>query len=114
LVNSYSLHRIVVTPALAFGKRNELRKDFVTQSTELFEFENGQRVGELRESIDRFLETLIRVQIPGVVKIGEADRQGARMPVHHLLEEILNEYIAPQASRVGSPCFRALIRFERR
>jgi hypothetical protein len=30
----------------------------------------------LRESIDRFLETPIRVQIPGVVKIREADRQG--------------------------------------
>jgi hypothetical protein len=27
----YSLHRIVVTPALAFGKKNELWKDFVTR-----------------------------------------------------------------------------------
>src|SRR5271169_5702920 len=36
------------------------------RSTELFEFANGQLVGGLRESIDRFLETLIGVQIPGV------------------------------------------------
>jgi len=54
----YSLHRIVVTRALAFGKRNELRKDFVAQKYEVFRFESGQRVGGLRESIDRFLETL--------------------------------------------------------
>ena len=78
------------------------------RSTELFEFENGQRVGELRESIDRFLETLIRVQIPGVVKIGEADRQGARMPVHHLLEEILNEYIVAAGLQSGQPLFQSL------
>ena len=43
------------------------------RSTELFEFANGQLVGGLRESIDRFLETLIGVQIPGVVNVGEAD-----------------------------------------
>ena len=31
------LHRIVSTRALAFGKRNELRKDFVMQNVRVFE-----------------------------------------------------------------------------
>jgi hypothetical protein len=33
-----------------FGKRNELREDFVAQKYEAFRFESGQRVGGLRES----------------------------------------------------------------
>jgi hypothetical protein len=42
-----------------------------------FRVENGQRDGGLRESIDCFLETVIGVQIPGVVNVGEADQRGA-------------------------------------
>jgi hypothetical protein len=78
------------------------------RSTKLF----GSKVASAseRESIDRFLETLIGVQIPGVINVGEADRQGARDALHHLPDEILNEYIVARDSRVGSPCFRALIR----
>src|SRR6516225_11217557 len=39
----YSLHRIVVTRALAFGKRNELRKDLSRRSTELLEHDLPDR-----------------------------------------------------------------------
>jgi hypothetical protein len=35
------------------------------------------------------------------------------MPVHHLLEEILNEYIVAAALQSGTPCSRALIHLER-
>jgi hypothetical protein len=35
------------------------------------------------------------------------------MPVHHLLEQILDEYIAAAGSRAGNPCSRALIHLER-
>ena len=39
----YSLHRIVVTRALAFGKRNELRKDLSRRSTELLKHDLPDR-----------------------------------------------------------------------
>jgi hypothetical protein len=29
------------------------------------------------------------------------------MPVHHLLEQILKEYLRPQAFEADNPCFRA-------
>ena len=35
------------------------------------------------------------------------------MPVHHLLEEILNEYIVATGLQSGTPCSRALIHLER-
>jgi nitrogen regulatory protein PII len=67
------------TRALAFGKRNELGKGLVTQNVRV---ENGQRVGGLRESIACFLETVIGVQIPGVVNVGEAGSQKGHREIY--------------------------------
>jgi hypothetical protein len=49
------------------------------------------------------------------LRLHEKGGKEHEMPVHHLLEQILDEYtLSPQASRADNPCSRALIQLERR
>ena len=47
------------------------------------------------------------------LRLHEKGGKEHEMPVHHLLEEILNEYIVATGLQSGQPCSRASIRLER-
>jgi hypothetical protein len=47
------------------------------------------------------------------LRLHEKGGKEHEMPVHHLLEQILDEYIVAAGLQSGNPCSRALIRLER-
>jgi hypothetical protein len=50
----------------------------------------------------------VNISVGGV--LAETRRKGGKeheMPVHHLLEQILNEYIVATGLQTDNPCFRA-------
>jgi hypothetical protein len=52
------------------------------------------------------------VRGPRRLRLHEKGGKEHEMPVHHLLEEILNEYIVAAGLQSGHPCSRALIHLE--
>ena len=46
------------------------------------------------------------------LRLHEKGNKEHEIPVHHLLEELLNEYIVAAGLQTGNPCSRALSRLE--